>query len=296
MQNNRSDKAVKITWVGFWVNLLLSLFKVLAGILGKSAAMLADGIHSLSDFITDFIVIFFMKISSKEKDEGHKYGHGKYETFASLIISIVLIGVGIGMMYSSGEKIWQAINGAELEQPATIALIAAFISIIVKEWLYRITIKVGKEIKSDAVIANGWHHRSDAFSSIGTCLGISGAIFLGAKWRVLDPIAGLIVSFFIIRVGYMLLKPAIMELLEAALPKETENEISNIISNTNGVENCHNLKTRKCGNIYVIDVHIKVNPNISIIKAHDISTDVENNLKQKYGTNTLCSVHVEPLV
>lgn len=290
----RRDKGIRITIIGFIVNLILAIFKIVAGVVGKSAAMLADGIHSFSDFITDFIVILFLKISSKEKDDGHHYGHGKFETFATLIISLVLIFVGGKMLYDNGEKIYRVINGDILERPGIIALIAALLSIVLKESLFRITIKIGEEINSTAVIANGWHHRSDALSSIGTSLGIAGAIFLGARWRVLDPIASVVVSFFIIKVALEIIKPALDELLESALDKNIEKEIIDIISSTAGVKAMHNLKTRKSGGTYIIDVHIKVTPTITIVEAHDIATAVEVNLRERYGCNTQTSIHTEP--
>ena len=293
--DNRVNQAKKVTWVGFAVNSFLSAGKIFAGIFGHSAAMLADGVHSLSDFLTDLIVIFFLGISSKDKDENHDYGHGKFETFATLIISIMLVGVGIGILYEGAVKVYNSIfNELDIAQPSYIALIAALISIISKEWLYWYTISVGKKIKSDAVIANAWHHRTDAFSSVGTLIGISGAMFLGSKWRILDPIASIIVSVFIVIAGIKLFIPAVKELLESSLSSEIEEEITKTILGTNGVLGMHNLKTRKNGSYYIIDVHIKVNPNITIVAGHDISTDVENNLRNKYGKTVQTSIHIEP--
>jgi cation diffusion facilitator family transporter len=290
----RAKEAVRITWIGFFVNMILSIGKVLVGIFGKSAAMTADGIHSLSDFLTDLIVIIFIRISSKDKDEDHQYGHGKFETLATLIVSIMLIVVGLGLLFNGGEEVYKALNGIELSEPSYWAIIAALLSIGTKEWLYRITVNVGKKIKSDAVVANAWHHRSDALSSIGTLVGISGAIFLGEKWRVLDPIAAIVVSFFIVKVGYNLLVPALQELMEKALPKDIEERIGILISNTKGVITYHNLKTRKNGNIYIIDVHIKVEPLITVVEGHNIATSVENTLRDSFGPRTQTSIHIEP--
>jgi cation diffusion facilitator family transporter len=290
----RAQEAVKITWLGFYINMVLSLGKILTGVFGRSAAMLADGIHSLSDFLTDLIVIVFIKISSKDKDEDHHYGHGKFETLATLLVSVMLMIVGIGILYKGIKDIIESINGTILEAPSYWAIIAAVASIAVKEWLYRITVITGKKIGSEAVIANAWHHRSDAFSSIGTLIGISGAFFLGSKWRILDPLASIIVSFFIVKVGYDLIKPALQELLERALPKDVEERIGEIISLTPGVIKFHNLKTRKSGNTYIIDVHIKVDPTITVVEAHDISSDVEKGLRENYGDTTQTSIHIEP--
>ncbi|MEA4976568.1 MAG: cation diffusion facilitator family transporter [Paludibacter sp.] len=293
---NRVKEARKVTWVGFAVNMVLTILKIIAGFLGKSTAMIADGIHSLSDFITDLFVIVFIGISGKEKDEDHRYGHGKYETFATLLISLALILVGIGIFWSGLSKIIQVVDGGVLEQPTYLALFAAVISIIFKEALFWYTKIVGDKIKSNAVIANAWHHRSDAFSSIGTALGISGAIFLGESWRILDPIAGVIVSFFILKVAFELGMPSVHELLEKSLPKETEKSIIDVIESHPDVIFQHNLKTRKIGNIFAIDVHIKLDKNISFVKSHDVATEIEVKLREKFGEKTVTSIHTEPYV
>lgn len=294
MIDTRSKTAQHVTWVGFFVNLLLTIFKLLAGILGRSTAMIADGVHSLSDFVTDIIVIIFIRIAGKERDEDHLYGHGKYETFATLLISIALFVVGFGIFISGAMKIISTFNGETLESPTLLALIAALISIVSKELLFQYTRKIGNKIDSQAVIANAWHHRSDAFSSIGTSLGIAGAIFLGEKWRILDPIAGVVVSFFIIKVAIELGIPSVHELLEKALPKEINAEISIIILKNPEIKAFHNLKTRKIGNIYAVDVHIKLDNEVSFVHSHDIATDVEINLRKRFGENTITNIHTEP--
>ncbi len=291
----RNTEASKVTWLGFWVNMLLSVGKVLAGIFGRSGAMLADGIHSLSDFITDVIVLVFMKLSSKNTDQTHDYGHGKFETFATFIISVALFAVAILLMISGAKKIIASLMGNVIDKPGYIALIAAAVSIISKEWLFRKTRAVGEKINSQAVIANGWHHRSDALSSVGTLIGISGAIFMGAQWRILDPIASIIVSVFIIGVAIKLLRPAVEELTDASLSDSVEEEIASIVKSVEGVDGMHNMKTRKSGNGYIIDVHIKVDPNMTVIKAHDeIASKIEDLLREKFGPQTQTSIHVEP--
>lgn len=292
--NKRISEARKVTWIGFIINLLLTTFKLSAGFLGKSTAMVADGVHSLSDFVTDLIVIIFIGMSGKEKDDDHKYGHGKYETFATLIISLVLFIVGIGIFWNGLSKVLGVINGEILEQPTIIALIAAILSVIVKEAMFWYTKIIGERIDSQAVIANGWHHRSDAFSSIGTALGIGGAIFLGEHWRILDPIAGIIVSLFIAKVSIELGLPSVQELLEKSLPIEIEKEIIDIISFDKEILLHHNLKTRKIGSIYAIDVHIKLDQNISFVHSHDIATDLEQRLKNRFSLNTIINIHTEP--
>lgn len=290
----REKKAARVTWVGFFTNLLLSTAKIIAGVVGRSSAMIADGIHSLSDFITDFIVIIFIKISSKHEDSDHPYGHGKFETFATMLISFALFIVAIGIFYSGSVKIYEVLNGRVIERPTYLALIMAAVSIVVKEILYWYTIIVGRKIESPAVIANGWHHRSDAFSSIGTLIGISGAMFLGERWRILDPITSVIVGIFIIGVAYKLARPSIQELLEMSLPEEIERNIEQKIQETPGVITFHHLRTRKNGNTFIIDMHIKVDPHSSIVEAHDIATHVENNLKTAFGKRTQINVHIEP--
>lgn len=294
MKDERTAVAQRVTWVGFFVNVVLTGFKLTAGILGKSTAMIADGVHSLSDFLTDVIVLVFIGISGKDRDEDHLYGHGKYETFATLLISLALLVVGFGIFWSGLNKVIDTLHGEIIEQPTIIALVAAIVSIIAKEGLYWYTKKAGAKINNQAVIANAWHHRSDAFSSIGTALGISGAIFLGETWRILDPIAGIIVSFFIIKVAFELGLPSVHELLERSLPKETVNEIAGIIQSNTEILAFHNLKTRKIGNIFAIDVHIKLDKNTSFVHSHDIATEIEINLRKRFGEKTITSIHTEP--
>ncbi len=293
-KNKRTEKAKQVTWVGFFANLVLFVFKILAGIIGKSTAMVADAIHSLSDFATDIVVLVMMSISGKERDEEHQYGHGKFETFATLLISAALVIVGIGIFWSGLTKVIEAARGAVIEKPAYLSLIAALVSIVVKESLFWYTKKAGDKINSQAVIANAWHHRSDALSSIGTALGISGAIFLSEKWRILDPLAGIIVSVFIVKVAIQLAIPAINELLEKSLPKETENRISEVILSNKEVRTFHNLKTRKIGNTYAVDVHIKLDQNINFVHSHEVATDIENRLREAFGEKTITNIHTEP--
>ncbi|MDY0143585.1 MAG: cation diffusion facilitator family transporter [Bacteroidales bacterium] len=295
MNNTSRTKTIRnVTLIGSVANLLLTGGKIIAGIVGKSSAMIADGIHSLSDLVTDIIVLVFIKVSGKERDKNHQYGHGKYETFATMLISFALMIVGAGILWTSANKVLDSINGIVIEQPGYIALYAALISIITKEGLYWYTKTIGVKVNSQAMVANAWHHRSDAFSSIGTAIGISGAILLGEKWRVLDPIAGIIVSFFILKVAWEIANPSINELLESSLPEETENEIIEIIKETSGVKGFHNLKTRKIGDIYAIEVHIKVDKELTVELSHQIATQIEKSLRDKFGNQSHIGIHVEP--
>ena len=287
----REKGIYRVTIVGSVVNFLLLLFKFFAGIAGHSAAMLADAVHSLSDFVTDIIVIVFVRISSKPEDEGH----GKYETLATAIIGIVLLFVGFGIFWNGASSIYRFLHGGSLQEPGMLALIAALVSIAFKEALYRYTVFRGKKLNSRAVVANAWHHRSDALSSIGTAIGIGGAILLGNHWRVLDPIAAVVVSFFIMKVAVKLLIPCVDELLEKSLPADVENEIQRIILSFPGVSSPHHLRTRRIGNHYAIEVHVRMDGKITLEEAHRTATAIENTLKEQFGEGTHVGIHVEPV-
>ena len=284
----------KVTLWGAFINIVLTVAKLLAGVFGRSAAMVADGVHSLSDLLTDAIVLVFTHISSKGKDRNHSFGHGKFETMATLIISVILAVVGAKLMESGIRSIINVANGEILPRPGYIALIAAIVSIILKEALYQWTAKVGKDTNSPAVVANAWHHRSDALSSIGSLIGIGGAIILGQKWTILDPVASCGISIAIIVVAVKMAIPSLNELLETSLSEDVENEIIATASSVNGVKDIHNLKTRRNGVSAIIDAHIVVDPSISITEAHDIATEVEEALSRKFGNETQISIHIEP--
>ena len=291
----RNKEIYKVTLIGGAVNVLLLAFKFIAGIMGHSAAMLADAIHSLSDFVTDIIVIAFVHISGKPKDKTHDYGHGKYETLATTIIGMALLLVAAGIIYGGYTKIASWINGKTLEAPGTLALWAAGLSVVLKEAVYHYSMLKARQLNSQAVEANAWHHRSDALSSIGTAAGIAGAIFLGQRWAVLDPIASVIVGLFIIKMSLALLLNGIGDLMERSLPDEIENEIIQIVSSVNGVTKPHNLCTRRIGNHYAIELHILVDGNLSLREAHKKASEVEELLRHHYGIETHIIVHVEPL-
>ncbi|MFA0821746.1 MAG: cation diffusion facilitator family transporter [Methanomethylovorans sp.] len=293
-ENERSGTAVKVTTNGMIVNIILTLFKFIAGILGNSAAMIADAIHSFSDFITDIVVIVGIKVAGKPADNNHHYGHGKIETLCAAFVGIVLFIIGVEIFLGGLSKILLVINGGKLEQPGMIALIAAVFSILTKEWLYRYTLNYANNLKSDAMVANAWHHRSDAFSSVGTMLGIGGAIVLGGKWAVLDPIAAVILSFFIFKVAFDITYKNTNELTEAAPAKDVIEDIQHIIASTDGVKDFHKLKTRRVGNNIATDVHIQVDMNLTLVEAHDICTEVENRFREKYGNDSILYIHCEP--
>ena len=292
---NREKSIYKVTWIGSIVNFLLLVFKFIAGFLGHSSALVADAVHSLSDFATDIIVIVFVKISGKPEDDDHRYGHGKYETLATALIGVALFAVGIGLLVSGATKVADVIKGVVLPAPSMIALVAAAVSIVAKEILYRYTVRVGKNLNSQAVVANAWHHRSDAFSSIGTLIGIGGAILLGEKWRILDPLAAIVVSAFIIKVAADLLKPCVDELLERSLPAETEKRILDIIASFPEVSSPHHLRTRRIGSHIAIEVHLRMDGKTSLEDAHTVATNVERQLKSEFGPDTHIGIHMEPV-
>ena len=285
----------KVTIVGGILNILLVTFKFIAGIVGNSAAMIADAAHSLSDFITDVIVIIFVRISNKPKDKSHDYGHGKFETFATLLIGVILLVVGVGIAWNGTSDIISVINGTTLESPGMIALVAAIVSIVSKEALYWYTVINARRFKSDVLKANAWHHRSDGLTSIATTIGIGGSILLGAKWTILDPLAALFVSIFIIVMAIKLMKPSLDELLERSLSEEVENEIISIVETFNEVCDLHNLHTRKIGNNNAIEFHIRMAGETSLDKSHSLVTKIEEKLKERYGSKTHVIIHMEPI-
>lgn len=291
---NRERKIYKVTLIGSVVNAFLIVIKLLAGIFGRSSALIADGIHSLTDFISDIVVLVFVKISGKPIDNDHQYGHGKYETMATLLIGVILGGAGVGLLIDGIKKIVSSIKGEVLPEPTWAALCVALVSIVIKEILYRYTLREGVRLNSDAVKANAWHHRSDAFSSLGTVIGISGAMFFGIKWRILDPIAAAVVSIFIIKAGIDIIKPAVSELLESSLPKSQNEEIIDLIKSVKGVKDFHRLRTRKIGNRIAVDVHIKMDGNLKLVEAHNIASHVEQLIRKRFGQQSIVNIHMEP--
>lgn len=292
---DRQKETYRVTIAGSIINILLLAFKFAAGILGHSAAMIADAIHSLTDFVTDAIVLVFVRLGSKPTDHDHDYGHGKYETLASAIIGVSLLVVGMMICYSGVTKTYHAMCGEPLQLPGFIALAAAVASVVLKEWAYRFTVRVGRRCHSEAVVANAWHHRSDALSSVGTTVGIGGAIILGEKWAVLDPLTAIVVSFFIMKAAWSVLSKAVDELTDGSLPKETEDEIESIVNEDKDVSVVHNLCTRRIGNRIAIEMHVRMPGETSLYVAHRHATEIEQRLKQRFGADTHISIHLEPV-
>ena len=291
----RKGKIYRVTFVGLAVNLVLSFLKLAAGLAGRSGAMVADAVHSFSDLATDVVVIAFARISAKPQDDDHDYGHGKYETLATIIISLALGVVGAGILINSVRSIRVVLDGGVLPRPGVIALAAAVVSIAAKEILYRYTVRVGRAVESPSVVANAWHHRSDALSSLGTLVGIGCAYFLGQKWRIADPIAALVVAVFIFKVAFDLIRTGLGELLERSLPADMEEEILRIVTADSEIREPHNLRTRRIGASIAVEVHVRVDGNMTVSRSHALTVDIERRLRARFGEGTMIAIHVEPV-
>ena len=290
----REQSIYRVTIMGSIVNAILVIGKFVAGIWGHSSAMIADAVHSLSDFLTDIVLLLLVRLSSKPADNDHDYGHGKYETIATSIIGMVLFGVGAMLAWNGMVKIIHFLQGEPGQSPEKIAFFAAIVSIVLKEMVYRVTKRIALEVNSQALEANAWHHRSDAFSSIGTGLGIGIAILLGDKWAVLDAVAAIVVSFMIVITAIRLLRQASGELLEESLPKETEDRIEELVYRDHDVSDIHRLHTRRIGSIIAIELHLRLPGNISLEESHRHATIIEHTLKEEFGQGTHIMLHIEP--
>ena len=293
--DKREREIFKVTAAGSVVNVLLTAFKFVAGIAGRSAAMTADAIHSLSDLVTDALVLVFVHIGSKPADKSHEYGHGKFETIASALIGMALMAVAGGIFFNAADKVIAYFHGGPLSTPGPLALWAAIVSILLKEGIYRYTAYKGRRLDSPALEANAWHHRSDALSSIGTLVGIGGAILLGGRWAILDPLASAAVACFLTAMAWRLLKESFDELTEASLPREVEKEILDIVASFPDVSDPHNLHTRRIGNRYAIEIHIRMPGDVSLLQAHSRTHDIEQAVRERFGPDTHITVHVEPV-
>ena len=291
----REKELTKVTLVGSVGNLVLLTFKFVAGIIGHSAAMVADAVHSLSDFVTDLIVLVFVRIGARPQDESHDYGHGKFETLATLFVALALVAAAVGIIVSSALKFARWLQGEELEMPGVLALWAALLSILVKEALFRYTLRVGRREDSPAVVANAWHHRSDALSSIGAAIGIGGALLFGGRWAVLDPLASIVVGAMLVKVAWDLLRGCTGELTDSSLPADVEREIEEIICSFPEVSQPHNLRTRRIGNRIAIEAHVRLSGSMSLHDAHEIVSAIERRLRERFGHGTLVTIHMEPL-
>lgn len=293
--SQRIQKANTVTVQGLIINTVLCALKFLAGIMGRSAAMVADAVHSLSDSLTDIVVLASVRLSGRPADKDHAYGHGRFETLATLLIALALAAVGAKILYNGVLAVIHLAEGMPIARPHAIALIMAAVSIAVKEWLYRYTLHAAKLTDSRLLEANAWHHRSDAMSSIGTLLGISGAYFLGNKWTVLDPLAAIVVSFFIFQAAWQIFKDSISELLEQSLGEQAEEEIAILCKNIPGVQGAHDIKTRKIGNHSAIEMHVYLADDLTLLAAHAITEQMEEQLLKRFGAETFITIHPEPV-
>lgn len=290
MKNNDLKEGMKVSVISIIGNVFLSIFKFISGIIGKSNAMISDSIHSLSDVLSTIVVMIGLKLASKKEDVSHPYGHERIECVASFILAIFLFitGLGIGWM---GIKTIFFENYSEIKTPTLIALIAAIISIITKEAMYWYTRSVAKKIKSDALMADAWHHRSDALSSIGSLIGIGGAMM---GFKLLDSIASIIICLCIIKVSYDIFMDSVDKMVDKACNSDFINKICDLVLSTNGVLNIDLIKTRLFGNKIYIDLEIAANQDLTLKEAHKIAQEVHDKIENNYEDVKHCMVHVNP--
>ena len=291
----RLQQIQHVTLWGAVCNILLTVVKFAAGIVSGSAAMVADALHSLSDLISDAVVLVFSRLSSHGSDHKHDFGHGRFETLGTLCVSLLLLIVAGKMLVHAFEQIMAVYHGATLQAPGLLALWAALVSIAVKEVLYQWTARVGRRINSPVVIANAWHHRTDAISSVAAALGIAGAYYLGGQWAILDPLVGGVISIFILFIGVKMILPALQELTDSSLPDDIEQRIHSLMSSVEGVRNVHHIQTRQMGRYFVVDAHIVVDSSLTVAQAHVITDKIEALLYEEYGDENHITLHVEPL-
>ncbi|MBT8574586.1 cation diffusion facilitator family transporter [Polynucleobacter paneuropaeus] len=284
----KQSAAKKSTLVSVAVNLTLTVSQVFAGLLSGSQGLIADGIHSLTDLIADFVVLFANHHSAKDADEDHHYGHQRYETAASLFLGISLLAVALGMLWSAGHKI---VNPIAPSQISILALYVALGSLVAKELLFRYMLAVAERVRSSMLVANAWHARSDAASSLVVSVGIVGAL-LG--FPILDSVGALIVGLMIIRTGWSFSWDALNDLMDRAVSEEEHQHIEKIILSTEGVLGCHDLRTRKMGDMILVDVHIEVDANATVQVGHDIALTAANQVKAELPVLNVMT-HIDPI-
>ncbi len=280
--------------IGCIVNVILMSIKLIFGYLGHSDALVADGYHSLGDVGSDLVMLTFVGLSFKKANESFAYGYGKFETFASLVISGILIFIAVMVTMEAVESIKSYMNGVVLPQPDIWTIIAIVFAIICKEFLYRFYRRVGKQTRCNALVSSAWHHRSDGFASIATLVGVSSAHFLGEQWRILDPCASLVIVIFIIVPAIRLFAPAFRELMEGSIPHHDYIQAKEIIRSLDGVKELEFLKTRKSGPFLIFDAVVRVNRHMNIEDGYKITCEIEESLKHKFGKNILVSVVTKP--
>ena len=289
------SRGLRVTWQGVAVNVGLLVLKFVAGIWGNSQAMLADAVHTFSDLATDVAVLAGIRYARKPRDEDHAYGHGKYETVAAALVGLLLFGAGVQIGWHALQTVVRATQGQPPGRPAAAAFGVALFSVAVKEALFRRTRAVGRATGSAAILANAWHHRSDALSSVGTTLGIGAAAFLGPAWAILDPLAALLVSGLLLKVAWDIVRAQIGSLTEQSLSRAACHEIEALARGFPALSYPHNLRTRTVGRTVVIDLHVRVDPAMRVVDAHAVVSALEAQLRQRFGEDTIANVHVEPL-
>lgn len=279
----------KVTLVGVLVNAFLILFKLVTGIFGSSQALIADAVHSFSDLFTDVVVLIGIKISQKPPDKTHHFGHARIETLASTIVGMALIGTALYIGVNASLTIYHHTEN----HPTTLALFGAGISIVFKEALYHYTIRTGRRIKSQLIMANAWHHRSDAFSSVAVFIGVAGTL-INPSWHILDSFAALLVSFFIVKVGLDILRDALREFTDTAPKPEIIGKIQQCALSVNGVVGMHDLRVRTSGGQYQMEIHIVVDGQLTVLEGHKIAKSVEGCLFEDVGNFDSINIHVDP--
>ncbi|MGK0269655.1 MAG: cation diffusion facilitator family transporter [Cocleimonas sp.] len=285
----RYEATRKVTLVGVVVNICLSLVQLIGGFFANSQALIADGVHTLSDLLSDFVVLFAAKIANQEADEDHPYGHGRFETLATVILGLALTGVAVGIIINAATRL---LNVESLAQPTSIALLFAAIGIIAKEGLYHYTMHVATRFNSKLLEANAWHHRSDAISSLVVAIGVAGSVIFELPW--LDAVAAIFVALMIFYMGFRLILDSTMELVDTAWDANKTNEMKQFISEIEGVEHMHMLRTRKMGNDVLADVHLQVNPYISVSEGHYIAEYTMSKLRKEFPELSDLTVHIDP--
>lgn len=288
---NGQKLAMRVSGVSIIVNISLSLFKLLAGIMAKSGAMISDAVHSASDVISTVVVIIGVNMANKKSDAEHQYGHERLECVASIILAGLLAVTGVGIGVSGIQKIIDGTSGKELMEPGVMALIAAVGSIVIKEWMYWYTRAAAKKINSEALMANAWHHRSDALSSVGAFIGIFGARM---GYPILDPIASVIICLFIVKVAVDIFKDAVEKMVDHSCSGETEDKMREVIGSVPGVERIDMLRTRLFGAKMYVDIEIAANGEMPLKEAHAIAENVHNTMENTFQDVKHCMVHVNP--
>ena len=291
----RVARANRVTWLSVWVNTVLTIAKFVAGLLGRSSAMVADAAHSASDFATDFAVLIGMRLAGKPQDCDHPYGHGKYETLAAAVVGVALCGVGLAIAFHGAAALWAAlVHGAFPARPGMVAFWAGVVSIVVKEWLYQATVRVARQTDNDALLANAWHHRSDALSSIATTVGVGAGALFGGKWALLDPLAAMGVGLVLLKIAWDIVKDAVDKLAEQGMSEAENARILELVHSVEGLSEPHHLRSRRVGNVAVIEMHFRVDPSMTVLEAHGIASRVEQALRGAFGADAIVTIHVEP--